>query len=431
MQPNEELLKKYRKLQLGVFSRKNSAFLAPLLCSLKVEFKEPKEIGQEDYLMGVAGDSITINPNHLLQLNQSDGVFILEHELWHIARLHHQRMGNRDPDIWNKACDHVINLAMIADGSSCSIKGLWDKRFRGKNEEEVYSILMSEVEHNKPMPDAGDTNQPSGAPSDSDESSNSNSQNDSQNDSGSSSSAASSEMPQNGFSGDLLPASSTQVANTAQTVAKLKQMVQMTNPELCRDPGSALGQMMRMWEKLLEPKLPWENILHNCMKDLMPKSKLSWKRRNRRFCDIHLPSMVDAQNKLSNLVYAVDTSGSITPEQLDRINSELKYIHDKVKPKLLTVIQFDTKIRHEDKFKADDLFENIELHGGGGTSYQPVKEYVDNLPTRPEGLIIFTDLYAYPMEKLEDESIPVFWVAVNTDVTAEQIPFGDYIPVEV
>ena len=108
-----------------------------------------------------------------------------------------------------------------------------------------------------------------------------------------------------------------------------------------------------------------------------------------------------------------------------------KYIHDHIKPKKLTVIQFDHILQHVDTFTDKDRYEKIELHGGGGTSYYPVKDFVDSLPKRPDGLIIFTDLYAEPMEPLKDESIPVFWIAVNTCLTESAIPFGTYIPVEI
>ena len=195
--------------------------------------------------------------------------------------------------------------------------------------------------------------------------------------------------------------------------------------------GNFPGDVVKLWEKFLAPKLPWEVILRNLMKDLVPKSQLSWKRRNRRFSNIHLPSMVPNKKKLSHLIYAIDTSGSINDAQLLRINSELKDVHDRLKPKRLTVIQFDTVLQHVDEFKDREPFQKVELHGGGGTSYQPVKEFVDNLEERPEGLVIFTDLYCNPMKPLKDESIPVFWVAVNTRKTAKDIPFGEYIPVEV
>lgn len=379
---------KLKKLQLGVFSRKNSAFLAPLLCALKVRFIEPETLGRskDHFYMGVDGETIFINPYTFLKLNQNDGCFILEHELWHIARLHNERQGNRNPKIWNYACDYVINQAMIDDGAHCGIPGLWGDEFRDKSEEEIYD----ELNRKGCIPDYCDNQ------------------------------------------GDLVPNSGGgNGSNASQLVCRLKQQLQVSSPEVFEDPTDIVGSMLNIWNTFLAPKLPWENILHNCMKDILPKAQQSWKHRNRRFMKIHLPSMVPAKNRLGHLVYAIDTSGSVSEEQLDRINAEIKYIHDRIKPKLLTVIQFDHKLQHTQEFKDSEPYEYVELHGGGGTSYKPVKKFVDNLEVKPDGLIIFTDLYCTPMDPLKDPTIPVFWVAVNTNVKEDAIPFGTYIPVEV
>lgn len=395
MQCNPEIKKRFKQLQLGVFSRKNSAFLAPLLCSLKVKFVKPEEVQAPSwFIMACDSDTLYINPDRLLTLSFKDSAYILEHELWHIARLHNKRRGNRDPQIWNEACDHVINLAMNRDGNSCSIPGLANPKYSGLSEEEIYKLLVQEQQTNPP---------PKEVPP--------------------------SEQEGEDFSQDLiLDKDSKQATDALANVARAKQQAQLSNG---LEPGSIAGSLVKLWEKVLAPKLSWESILHNLMKDIIPKAQLSWKRRNRRFMDIHLPSMCPAKKRLSHLVYAIDTSGSVDENQLTRINSEIKYIHDHIKPKKLTVIQFDHILQHVDTFTDKDRYEKIELHGGGGTSYYPVKDFVDSLPKKPDGLIIFTDLYAEPMEPLKDESIPVFWIAVNTCLTESAIPFGTYIPVEI
>ncbi len=416
--------KRYRQLQLGVFSRKNSAFLAPLLCSLKVKFPSVEEIDKKpnEWIMGVDGDTLYINPYIINSISFKDGVFILEHELWHIARLHHQRQGNRDPYIWNCACDHVINLAMINDGSSCSIEGLADPKYIGMSEEQIYDDLTQTKNNNlppKPMPlsamAGNDLGMGKGAQ-----------HNDDNDQAGKPSSNGDSNGEPTGNLDDLIPADTHKVTSEMNNVIRAKQQAQMSNG---LEPGSLAGNLIKLWEKILSPKLAWEVILRNLMKDLIPKDKLSWKRRNRRFSNIHLPSMVASTKRLSHLVYAIDTSGSVDEKQLQRINSEIKYVHDHLKPQKLTVIQFDHRLQYVDTFKNSDLYESVSLHGGGGTSYEPVRKFVDDLEERPEGLIIFTDLYAKQMQPLKDPTIPVFWVAVNTPVT--RIPFGELIPVEV
>lgn len=403
--------KRYRQMQLAIFSRKNSAFLAPLLCSLKIEFQTAEELDiknltEENWYMGVTGNSLKINPNNLMKMSLKDSVYMLEHELWHIGRLHHQRKGTRDNHLWNMACDYVINLSMVKDGCEpCSIPGLLDSKYDGLSEEQVYKVLYND--QNKP-PVQGVNSPEQG------------------NDIGNGLGTGSNGSNNNDKINDLLPCSEDAVIQEMNSVIKAKQQANLSGGF---DAGSIAGDLTRIWDNILAPKLPWESILHNLMKDLLPKQKSSWKRRNRRFSDIHLPSMVSDQRRLSNIVYAIDTSGSVDKDQLDRINSEIKYVHDKLKPKKITVIQFDHKLQDEKVFTDKDDYIDVELKGGGGTSYVPVKDYVDSLDTPPEGLVIFTDLYCDPMRPLKNENIPVFWVAVNTP--KKEIPFGEYIPAEI
>ena len=412
-----EVKKRYKQLQLGVFTRKNSAFLAPLLCALNIKFEVP-EGSPPVFIMACDSDTIYINPDMLTKISLKDAAYILEHELWHIARMHNARKGKRDAGLWNQACDHVINLAMQNDGTRCSIEGLADYRFDGKSEEEVYDILASEV----PPQDGNALALPDDVPPDED-SGNDKGDNSSQSDSGSNPSS----NPNPNYSNDLIPdLSEKKQINNLANISKAKQQAQMSNG---LEPGSMAGNLKRLWEKVLSPKLPWESILRNLMKDLLPKMKLSWKRRNRRFSDIHLPSMVSGKGRLGHLVYCVDTSGSVDENQLARINSEIKYIHDHVAPKKLTVIQFDYDISQVNTFTPRDRYEGIPMQGGGGTDYDCLRRWINNLTKKPDGVIIFTDLYAKPMRPLDDDSIPVFWVAVNTKLTT--VPFGEYIPVEV
>lgn len=402
-QINPELKKRFKQLQLGVFTRKNSAFLAPLLCGLDIQFIIP-EGAPKMFVMGCDSDTLYINPNRLLEISFKDASFILEHELWHIARMHNMRQGERDHSLWNQACDHVINLAMQKDGITCSIQGLADRKYEGMSEEEVYNKLYQKKLQMKANCNIDSNSPPKEVPP--------------------------TEQSGMDFSQDLVPDNDqSKQTNQLANISKAKQQAQMSPTGL--EPGSLAGNLVSMWEKVLAPKLPWEQVLHNLMKDLFPKSKLSWKRRNRRFIDIHLPSMVPSAKRLSHLIYCVDTSGSVDEDMLARINSEIKYIHDHIKPKLLTVMQFDHEIEHIDIIKDKDRYQNLKLHGGGGTDYEPIRRYINNLPKRPDGVVIFTDLYCYPMQPLDDESIPVFWVAVNTEADESAIKFGHYIKVEL
>ena len=42
-------------------------------------------------------------------LSKEERLFVILHELWHVAKLHSIRRESRDPRLWNIACDYHIN----------------------------------------------------------------------------------------------------------------------------------------------------------------------------------------------------------------------------------------------------------------------------------------------------------------------------------
>jgi predicted metal-dependent peptidase len=53
---------------------------------------------------------------------------------------------------------------------------------------------------------------------------------------------------------------------------------------------------------------------------------------------------------------------------------------------------------------------DLDFHGGGGTSFLPVLDYVDKHPT--QALIYFTDLYGE--DEMDPVDYPVLWIC-NSD----------------
>ena len=118
-------------------------------------------------------------------------------------------------------------------------------------------------------------------------------------------------------------------------------------------------------------------------------------------------------------MYFLDVSGSVTDEQVIRFNSEIKYIKDVLKPKKLTLVQFDTRISHIDVFEENDSFDKLCVVGRGGTDLRPVREMI--LKEKPSAAVVFSDLYCAPMEPID---IPVIFVAVdNRNAAIEAVKY--------
>lgn len=84
--------------------------------------------------------------NRACDLNREEWRFVLAHEYLHAALRHDLRCGDRDPELWNVACDYVINgwLTEMNVGAMPPF-GLLDQRFQGLSAEGVYDLLLEDV----------------------------------------------------------------------------------------------------------------------------------------------------------------------------------------------------------------------------------------------------------------------------------------------
>lgn len=352
-----------------------TAFFSSLMCSL--EFKWDMSVDTA----GTDGVSIFWNPEFFLKTPEKTNISILYHELNHAARMHYIRCGSRNTEIWNYACDIRINNDLDRDGFTFDglpfkiwLDHSYDRTVK-LSEEDIYDLLVKN----------------------------------------------STKIPAGGFGpngkGDMLPGK----ADPATVIANVVRAVQQA--QIAGQAGSIPGDIEDMLCKFLKPIVPWESVLHDFLTELMD-TKYSWKRPNRRHQDIYLPARIDDDGRLEHLIYFLDVSGSVSDQDILRFNSEVKYIQEDLRPKRLTLVQFDTKIRDVKEFEVDQPFDEIEVIGRGGTSLEEVCEYINE--HKPTAAVIFTDLDCAPMQKPKDD-IPVIW-AINNH--RNKPSFGKYIVVE-
>lgn len=163
-----------------------------------------------------------------------------------------------------------------------------------------------------------------------------------------------------------------------------------------------------------KPVLKWERDFESGVSTTPTDRRYTKTRPNRRQIhriDLSGTVMEYAGNKA---VVAIDTSGSISTEDVKRILSEAYNITQKYHCEL-TVIECDSRIGRVYDVKNKKDFK-LELTGGGGTSFSPVIKYLnDNLKTyRKSTLIYFTDGYG-------ESAIPqplfrkLIWVILDTE----------------
>lgn len=101
--------------------------------------------------MGIDGRNLIYSPDFILRESTTDDLllFIFIHEVFHIVLNHLERRDGRDEDMWDVACDFVVNDHIMQMSNSNMFSEiirdcLWNISFRGKTAEEIYDILSPE-----------------------------------------------------------------------------------------------------------------------------------------------------------------------------------------------------------------------------------------------------------------------------------------------
>jgi predicted metal-dependent peptidase len=189
-----------------------------------------------------------------------------------------------------------------------------------------------------------------------------------------------------------------------------------------RKAGKLSAELERFAEDLLEPKVPWPEILARFL-DSHATRDYNWGRPNRRYIQqgILLPSLYSPA--YGRIVMGCDTSGSINQDQLKEICAEviniLEGYEEQGNAPEVTVAWFDTKVYPQVVSDPEDL----SPKGGGGTSFRVVFEWLatqDDSETK--GIVMVTDGHCHDYGTPPD--IPVLWILTQTNPRFAP-PFGE------
>ena len=195
--------------------------------------------------------------------------------------------------------------------------------------------------------------------------------------------------------------------------------------EAQKKKGNIPAGLERFIDELIEPKVPWKQVLAEYLTSLS-RVDYSWKVPNRRhlYRNIILPGIRSEQIEIA---VAFDTSGSISQEELSEFAAELKGIMQCYPSYKMYLMGCDAKVYgYQEVGPYDDIdFKGI-FKGHGGTDFRPVFTEIKNKDIRPAALLYFTDTYGeFPKEEPE---YPVLWiVSEKYNIDKKSIPFGQVI----
>lgn len=193
--------------------------------------------------------------------------------------------------------------------------------------------------------------------------------------------------------------------------------------------GRLGAKIPRTIEDLLAPKVDWRTVLREfIMSVTRGTDEYSWRRFNKRHMvnDIYLP--ITENERVGELVVAIDTSGSIGTRELTEFTSELVSICEVANPEKIKLLWWDTEVHGIQEFADDytDIQNQVKPQGGGGTDPQCIPKYINDNNINAQGLIVFTDGYFYGTDNLEwSISYPTLWlVTENEDL---RVPTGKIV----
>lgn len=372
-------------------------FIASAIMMLKLVEDSSVETAETD------GDSIFYNPSFFDSLNFRQLMWVLAHESLHCVLLHHIRIGARNHKLWNVAADHVINLILNDMKSLEFVQGcLLDFSYLNKSTEEVYNILnhlpKDEKKKFDDYKDIAGFRKPAPV---------------------SSKSISGSE---NANEGSIQKSEFGSQEEKWQIFSK--QSIDVVKKMKGTLEGIGSSSLERLLDAIVNPVVPWNAYLYMFV-DQVAKNEYDWNRFNKRYIasGYYFPSLYNEE--LGFIVVTIDTSGSISQDDLNRFAAEVEAIKQTYKCKIL-VLYCDTKIVKVEEF---DEYDEIELRpsGGGGTNFVPPFKYIEDndIAEEVKCMLYFTDGYCSSYPK-HFPDYPVLWVGMRKF----KPEFGDFVLME-
>lgn len=393
------------------------------------------------------GKVLAFNPVYINALSSDALVGLTAHLVLHTALRHHTRRGDRDPSVWNMACDHTINWVLIGAGLRLPEGYLDDPDLRHLPVETVYERLLSRQNQEEGrgasdpgQGDKGDGQEMEGDGPDGDrvdgdadttgETGSAAAGEDDGEAAGEAGEDPASSETENTGGGD--PGGTGEVRDAAdpgdggdgeKDSAALDAMVARALLQ-DRDAGSLPAEIERMVRQTLESGQDWRMLLSRFI-DTTGRSDYAWSPPNRRYLHqgLYLPSV--RSEEADQIVVVVDTSGSIADQELALFCDEVSAVLAAFPGELL-VLGCDTVVGTVLRLDRTDLPITPQFTGGGGTDFRTPFRWLEQEGILPRCLIYFTDLACdkYPAPP----AFPVLWAACGTEPeTSGPPPFGDVV----
>jgi predicted metal-dependent peptidase len=365
--------------------------------------------------MATDGYYIYVNPGFCAKLSGDEIAFVFAHEVMHCVLGHIDRRGQRNPDLWNQAIDYATNLMLVELGLQMPKVGLLDRDYRGMTAEQIYERLAKQAKHDAAKGGAGKPPPASGGQT--------------------SEEGGDASKPAPGgwdlhIPPDDLRGQSVRAREFPSAEERKRMRISITRAMGEKLRGTAAGLFEAEIQQARGGQIPWRTLISRFFTGLRrddyrlmpPNKKHIWR-------GIYLPSM--GAPGPNHIVVAVDTSGSMSDEELGQVLGELDKLRSVTQCRL-TLIQCDAVIQKVDVFDefSPTRFDRYKFLGRGGTRFEPVFDWIRDQSRQGifqlDALIYLTDGFgSFPPKA---PLYPVLWIM--TGQSLPKMPFGAVIRID-
>ena len=380
------------------------------------------------------GTKIYFSPDFMEELSDSELDFVLMHEIMHVALCHCFRGLEHDQQLFNIACDIVVNSNILYSnnmdvksitiskyGVSMNKTPLNDDGYK-YTAEEVYDMLVNKGKIKSNSKNANGSNSQSSSSAGTSTSSKKDGKRGKVGSSGEGSDLDDDLQKQKGW--DSHEKWSTLSEDKKTREEWIKRVIDAATSIYITESSNNRGNIplfaKRIVDEFKNPQTDWRRLLDEFISEEV--CDYSFNPPDKRYEDspFYLPDFNDTDIEISDILFMIDTSGSVNDKALTVAYSEIKGAIDQYDGKLKGWLGFfDAAVVDPIPFSDVEELKKIKAYGGGGTSFHCIFDYIkdymhDNFP---KTLVILTDGYA-PFPDIEETmGIPVLWLIDNDKVT--------------
>lgn len=331
------------------------------------------------------GERVIFNPEWLAQADDRLIAAAMRKMSLHVALSHHLRRGpHRDPARWRAACDQAALHVMQGEGLELPPGAAPAFQFAGMTADEIYKHLQEQDDDQTREQPQGGAGQPQGGAGQPD------GQDDQQGGQGDGQGDRQGDKPgADGGVGQALDGADMRDKNDVNQKQAQNDQRNMRAAMAEKAQGKESGLAKELVEAIRAKGVDWRDRLQAFIDD-RSETRFAWSRPNRRFIgdDVYLPGK--AADGIATLAFIVDTSGSMSSDELAMCAAQIEAARDAVGIRNVVVIQIDTKVKAVHEFEQDDpLPTEMQFVGRGGTNMQPA--FDEAARHEPAAAIMLTD----------------------------------------